>query len=123
MKQKKFISSVKNSIAGIRYAWSTEKHLRIHFGAFVLLVVVALAIGVNLMEMAVLLLAATLVITAELFNTAVERIVDLNVPGQYHPLARIAKDVAAGAVFFSSISALLLGLLVLLNLMFRKGII
>ncbi len=123
MRQKRFMDSVRDSLYGIRFALGTERNLRIHALVLVVLIPGALVVGVQLLEMALLLLGAGLVITAELFNTAVEKLIDLKIAREYNPLARIAKDVAAGAVLFSSLCALVVGLLVLANLLIRKGVI
>src|SRR5205814_4732405 len=65
-------------------------------------------------ELALLAFAISLVILAELFNTAVETVVDL-ITTDYHPLAKVAKDVAAGAVLVAAVNAVLIGLLLFLN--------
>jgi len=74
--------------------------------------VLAAALGVAIMEWAILLLCMVAVIVAEMLNTVVESIVDL-ITGQYHPLAKVAKDVAAGAVLVTAIGSAGIGLLVL----------
>ena len=74
--------------------------------------VTALALGFRLKltayEMAVLLLAIGMVLVAEMMNTAIEKAVDLVCP-QYHPLAKIAKDAAAGAVLAAALIAAAVG--------------
>jgi diacylglycerol kinase len=75
-----------------------------------------LAVGIwlhlDVLRWAIIVLTAALVFAAELFNTAVEVIVDLVSP-QHHPLAKIVKDVAAGAVLVTALGAVVVGLLLL----------
>ena len=79
---------------GIAYAWRTERNFKLEVYISSVAVVLALLLGVNLVPV---LLCCALVLSLELLNTALEAIVDLVSP-TYHPLAKIAKDVAAGAV-------------------------
>jgi len=121
MMNRTFRQSLRAALAGIRYAWETEKNLRIHFVALVTVVVVSLLLKTTFVETALLYLASGMVIVAELFNTAVEKIVDLKLSREYNPLARIAKDVAAGAVLAAALTALLTGGLVLMQVLVRRG--
>jgi diacylglycerol kinase (ATP) len=74
--------------------------------------VMSLLVGVTKLELAILILAITAVFVAEIFNTALEFAIDL-VTREYHPLAKLAKDVSAGAVLVTSVAALAVGYLVL----------
>ena len=93
---------------GIRHAWQTQRHLRIHVGLGLLAVGLGLALGIGVGEWAALLTVMTVVIALELINTVVEAVVDLASP-QFHPTAKVAKDVAAGAVLVSAAGAALVG--------------
>jgi len=73
----------------------------------------AVLLEITLIEWGILLLAIGMVWTAEIFNTALEALVDLASPDA-HPLAKIAKDTSAAAVLFSAIVSILIGLLILL---------
>jgi len=95
--------------AGLWWALKTQRNLRIHIGLGTLATLLGLLLGFSTLEFAVLVVTMTLVITLELVNTAV----DLASP-DYHPLAKVAKDVAAGAVLASAIGAVLIGLLLFL---------
>lgn len=86
--------------------------MRYHFWAAAAILLVGLFFHLSALELILLVLAVTFVLFAELFNTAIEVLVDLVSP-EYHPLARRAKDVAAGAVFIASIGAVVLGYLAL----------
>jgi diacylglycerol kinase (ATP) len=88
----------------------------VHVTAALLVVVLALVLRLTLLEFALLTLAVTLVLFAELVNTAIEVLVDLVSP-EYHPLARRIKDVAAGAVLTASVGALVIGYLAISRLL------
>ena len=98
--------------AGIRYLIATQPNFRVHVAAAMLVVALALAVGATALELAVLLLTIGLVMVGEAFNTALEAVVDLASPA-VHPLARIAKDVAAAGVLIAAILAAVVGLLIL----------
>jgi diacylglycerol kinase (ATP) len=78
----------------------------------VLVLVGSLLVGVSKVELAILVLVILLVLITEMFNTALEFAVDL-VTKEYHPLAKLAKDISAGAVLASSVGAVLVGYLIL----------
>jgi diacylglycerol kinase len=98
---------------GIRHAWATQRHLRIHAAVAVLAVVLGVFLRLSGAEWAVLCLTITLVLVLEMLNTVVEAAVDLASP-DYHPLAKIAKDVAAGAVLLSACGGIGVGALLFL---------
>jgi undecaprenol kinase len=93
---------------GLAHAWRSQPHLRIHAGIGSLAVVVGAGLGLSPGEWAVLLLTITAVLVLEMLNTVVEAVVDLASP-ECHPLAKIAKDVAAGAVLVAALGSLLVG--------------
>ena len=94
------------AFAGVAHAWRTQAHLRIHVGIGLLALVLAWALGLSAAEWAILLTTITLVLVLELLNTAVEAAVDLASP-ERHPLAKIAKDVTAGAVLVAAVGSVL----------------
>jgi diacylglycerol kinase len=98
---------------GIKHAWVTQRHLRIHVALGLLAGGIGLALGLGAGEWAALLTVMTVVIALELLNTVVEAAVDLASP-QFHPKAKVAKDVAAGAVLVSAVGATLVGLVIFL---------
>lgn len=99
--------------AGIRYAWRMERHFRFHLAAAACVLLAAAALGLRALEWAALIGAIALVLAAELVNTGVERVTDLAADGGIHPLAKAAKDAAAGAVLAAALGAAIIGLLVL----------
>lgn len=104
-----FLTAVKNALNGIRHALKAERNLKVHSLVTVVVVVVGFGFGITSLEWLVILLAIGLVWSTELINTAVENTVDLIVGEQLHPTAKVAKDVAAGAVIVSTIVAVLIG--------------
>lgn len=106
------LRSFRFAIDGIAMMLRTQPNARVHAVLGVAAGSLALWLGVPLLEMAVLIVAMGLVLVAEAVNTAVESTVDLASP-DLHPLARQAKDVAAGAVLLSALTAVIVGLLLL----------
>jgi diacylglycerol kinase (ATP) len=104
--------SFQHAYQGIVSAVRTQRNLRFHFFAGIGVLVAGLLVGVSELELAVLVLTIVVVFVVEMLNTALEFVVDL-VTTEYHPLAKLAKDVSAGAVLVSSVGAVLVGLLVL----------
>ena len=94
--------SFANAYAGMAYSARTQRNVKIHLAAAALVLVASAIFRVSLTELAVLILCIVVVLVAEMLNTALECAVDL-VTTEYHPLAKIAKDVSAGALFVASI--------------------
>ncbi|HAL16928.1 MAG TPA: diacylglycerol kinase [Anaerolineaceae bacterium] len=105
--------SFKYAFSGLRYVIISQRNAWIHAAITLLVVILAVLLKLNLQEWGILLLAIGLVWTAEIFNTALEALVDLVSP-QPHPLAKIVKDTSAAAVLVSAIISILIGLLILL---------
>lgn len=97
---------------GIAEALRSERHMRFHLAAAVLAVALALSLNLPPAQWLWLIAAIAAVWTAELLNTAIERTVDLASP-EIHPLAKTAKDTAAGAVLVASLFAAAVGFIVL----------
>lgn len=97
---------------GICYLARTQPNFRVHLTAMAAVVVVALGVGVSAAEFGVLVLAIGLVLLGEALNTAVEAVVDLTTPVA-HPLAKVAKDVAAGGVLLAALAAATTGAVIL----------
>jgi len=108
---KKFIRSFKYARSGAQHVLATQRNVWIHLGVGVLVMLLAVALRLPAGELALLILTITAVIAAEMFNTALEALVDLVKP-EDHPLAALVKNVAAGAVLATAIGAVLIGLLI-----------
>ena len=105
----KFIGSFGYAFQGLGYAIRTQRNLRVHSTIAIAVVLVGLFFHVSAIEFAMLFIAITGVFISEMFNTVLEICVDLASP-TYHPLAKIAKDVAAGAVLVNAILSVIIGL-------------
>jgi diacylglycerol kinase (ATP) len=112
MKPESWLQTLNCAVEGILQAVRSERHMRWHTLACLTVLVLAPRFSVTPAEFALLCLASALVLVAELANTAVEAVVDLVSPG-FHPLARTAKDVAAGAVLVAAFGAAAVGWVVL----------
>jgi diacylglycerol kinase len=95
------------------HAFKTQRNFKVHCGVLLGVVLMGLWLKVGLGEWAMVALAAGLVLQAELVNTALEAIVD-HVSPEFHALAKVAKDCAAGAVLVSALAAVIVGLLIFL---------
>lgn len=100
-----------HALSGIVAALKNERNMRIHIAAAVIALFLSWFCGLAAAQFLWVLSAIALVIMAELLNTAVERAVDLISPDR-HPLAKVAKDTAAGAVLVASFYALVVGLII-----------
>jgi len=105
------IDSFNYAAEGVIHALRTQRNLWIHFTIAAGVLIAALAFGVERLELMVLLLAITFVLVAELVNTAIEAAVDVAWTS-FDPMAKLAKDIAAGAVLISALNALAVGYLV-----------
>ena len=104
--------SFNHAYRGLIYAVRTQRNMRFHVVASAVVLVLSLLVGVSRLELALLVLVIAAVFVTEMLNTALEFTVDL-VTQEYHPLAKLAKDVSAGAVLVTSIAALAVGYLIL----------
>jgi len=108
---KRFVHSLRNAWRGIVVGFITEKHVRIHALFTVLVILLGVFFGIHAFEWAMLALSIGLVWTAELMNTAIERIGN-RITEKSDFLIRDAKDIAAGAVLFAVFSAIAVGLII-----------
>lgn len=108
MKSRSIFDSFRFAFAGLAHAFRTQRNMKAHAAISAAVCVAGIAFGVTPVEWAVLVLTIGLVVQAEVMNTAVEAVVDKASP-ELHPLARVAKDCAAGAVVVSAITAVIVG--------------
>ena len=108
----KFIAGFGYAFHGLWHALRTQRNARVHLVAALLVSLAGVLLHLSAIEFAMLYVAIAGVFIAEMFNTVFEICVDLSSP-EYHPLARTAKDVAAGAVLLSAMLAVVIGLFVL----------
>jgi diacylglycerol kinase (ATP) len=96
---------------GIIHVLRTQRNMRIHFAVAFLVLVAALIVNVTKLELIALLISITFVLIAEMLNTGVEAAIDIATTS-FDPMAKLAKDIAAGAVLIASVNALAVGYLV-----------
>lgn len=106
------VESFRFAFAGLGQALRTQRNARIHATIAAVVLILGAALGLEPIQWAVIALTIGFVFVAELFNTVVEAAIDL-VTEEYHPLAKHAKDMAAGAVLISALVAVAVGILVL----------
>ena len=105
------IDSFNFAFEGIIHVLRTQRNLRIHFGIAFAVLVFALIVDVTKMELIALLISVTFVLIAEMLNTAVEAAIDIATTS-FDPMAKLAKDIAAGAVLIAAINAIAVGYIV-----------
>ncbi len=105
------IESFNFAFEGIIHVFRTQRNLRIQFGIALIVLLAAVKYGVDRLELIALLLSITFVLIAEMINTAIEATVDVATTS-FDPMAKLAKDIAAGAVLIASINAIGVGYLV-----------
>lgn len=112
MKPKSWFQSANVAIEGIIYAVKTQRHMRYHLMAALAALVLGLTLNISRIEFTLLCMAIILVLVTEMLNTAIETTVDM-ICEEFHPKAKLAKDIAAGVVLTASIGALMLAYLIL----------
>ena len=108
------------ALEGVIHALRTQRNMRIHFAVAAAVLVLAFVYDVTRIELIALMIAIAFVLIAEMVNTAVEATIDLSTPS-FDPLAKIAKDLAAGAVLIASVNAIAVGYLVLADRLKRPS--
>lgn len=108
------LKSFNYAIEGVIHVLRRERNMRVHFALATVILVLAFAYDVTKVELMILLVAISFVLIAEMVNTAVEEMIDVATTG-YDPRAKIAKDVAAGAVLVASVVAATIGYLVFVD--------
>lgn len=110
---KKFLLSFTYPIKGLKYAYRNEQNLTVDVGMALIVVIFGFLFRIETWEWAVLIITVGIMLALELVNTAIEAVVDL-VTEEYHPLAKVAKDTSAAAVFVFAIVSIIIGLIIFL---------
>ncbi|MBK9270738.1 MAG: diacylglycerol kinase family protein [Saprospiraceae bacterium] len=105
---KKFFSSVKYAFSGLVQALHSEQNTRIHLLASALVIVASWYFELSKIEWCIVIFCIGLVWSAEIFNTAIEKLSDV-VSQDYHPKIKVVKDLSAAAVFIASLTTLMVG--------------
>ena len=119
MKSRSFVSSLKSAFFGIRETAKRERNFRVQLLAAIFVVLLCIVFRVSSFHFALVALAIFFVLVSELFNTAIEAVIDLVLGGKRHPLAKIAKDASAGAVLLASAFSVVVGLIVAADILGR----
>ena len=110
-KTKKLINSFKYAIEGIISSFKTEQNMKIHIFIMILVIILGMVLKLSTLEWIILTIVIVLVISAELFNTTIETVVDM-ITKEKNEKAKLAKDVAAGAVLVLAIGSVIIGLII-----------
>lgn len=113
LSNKSFIDTFNNAINGLIGAVRSERNMKVHLTAALLVGISTLFLDFSKIELAILTICIVMVFVAEFFNTAIEEVVDLQTQGRYSKVAKTVKDIAAGAVFVTAISSILVGYLIM----------
>lgn len=111
MKNKNLIESFKNAISGILQTIRSERNMKIHILVLLSVLILSCLYKLTGIELLIILITIALVLICELFNTTVEKLIDL-ITDVYHPKAKIIKDAAAGAVLISAILSLMVAYII-----------
>ena len=119
----KLINSFKYAIRGIKSALKSEQNMKVHFIIMELVILIAIILNLSTLEWLIILICFMSVISSELFNTAMEKCVDLASPN-FNSLAKLSKDISAGAVLVTAFFSALIGLIIFLPkiIIFVKGL-
>lgn len=114
LKNKNFLDALKKALNGIWYGIKTQRNIKIQIIVSIVVIIVGLILKLNITEFIFITLSIMIVIIAEMINTAIEVAVNLYTD-KYHELAKISKDVAAGAVTLAAINAVIIATLIFIG--------
>ena len=105
---RRFVESFNAALEGFIYVLKTERNMRVHFLSALFIILLGIYFGFPAHEILILTTTITLVLVAEMINTAIEHLVDM-VHSEFHPAARLVKDIGAGVVLITAINAVIVG--------------
>ena len=111
MNKKKLKNSFKFAFEGIKTAFKEEQNLKIHVIIMIIVVIFGALLKISKIEWIICIILFGLVLGAEMINTAIENTVDL-ITEEINPKAKVAKDVAAGAVLVSAVCSVIIGFII-----------
>lgn len=109
---RRLFHSFKDAFAGLLHTLKHERNFRIHTAVTVIVLIAGAFFQLRQAEWLAIMLSIGLVLSVELLNTAIESTIDIVVGEQYHPLAKIAKDVAAAAVILTASLSVIIGMII-----------
>ncbi|MCM3784475.1 diacylglycerol kinase family protein [Neobacillus mesonae] len=118
MRQRSWADVFRNAMEGLFYGFRTQRNLRVHAALALAAVIAGLFMEISRIDWMFVCLAIGFVMVTELLNTAIELVVDLASPN-IHPLAKAAKDTAAGAVLLAAVFAVIIAIFVYLRPIIR----
>ena len=113
-KTKKLINSFKYAFSGIASSFKTERNMKIHVLIMILVIIAGIIFKISALDWIILTIMIALVISAELFNTTFETVVDM-ITKERNEKAKLAKDIAAGAVLVLAIGSVIIVLIIFIN--------
>jgi len=111
MKSRSLKQSFHFALKGIKNVFVMERNMKLHAMAAFLAIITGCYFGISRIEWGLLIITIFVVIIAEAINTAIERVVDM-ITSNYHPLAELAKNAAAGAVLISAVNAVVMAIII-----------
>jgi diacylglycerol kinase (ATP) len=108
MRERRFVEGINDAVEGFIYVLKTQRNMRIHFLSALFILLIAIYLNFTYLELLILCVTMTLVLAAEMINTTVELLVDM-VKSEFHPIARIIKDISAGTVLLAAVNAVTVG--------------
>jgi diacylglycerol kinase len=106
------IAAFGHAFRGLGHVLRTQQNAWIHSVFAILVILISFWLKLSPSQWAIIILTIAIVFTAEFINTAIEAVVDLAMP-MHHPLAKVGKDVGAGAVLIAALAGVIIGLLIL----------
>ena len=113
-KNQSFYQSLCNALRGIKTSIGSERNLKMQLVILVLVLVLGWLLKFSSVDWMIIILTSVGVLAVEMINTAIEMTVDMFCQDEFHPLAKKAKDIAAGAVLVSSIGSLIIGSIIII---------
>lgn len=111
--KRKFSGSIKNCLEGINFVITNESNFKKEIVIGIIALLLSYILKISRIEFTIILIMIALVLTSEIINTSIEKVVDLYTK-DYNNIAKIAKDVSAGSVLVMSIFSLLVGIIIFL---------
>lgn len=111
-KSRSFMEASRHAVSGVKTAFASERNMKVQTVVFVVVIIVALLLQLSFLEIAIIVLTASMVVALEMVNTAAEHFADVVEP-EYSMVVRRIKDFTAGAVLVISLAAVAVGLLLL----------
>lgn len=111
MRKRGLTESFNYAIEGLKHTLKTQRNMRIHLAAGLIVITLGIFLNLDRVDFILLLSAVTLVLMAEMFNTSIELAVDIFTK-EFHHMAKMAKDIAAGCVFITAVYAVIVGYLI-----------